>query len=246
MLLSLASCKKDDTLYRGNVTMGNIEDETIISDQGNRFDIVETPFEINFAEYEYGRVMLACDVLKQTSDKRYDIRVLGMSSVLTKEAVKSSTITDPESELAVEDAIIIKDIWYGGGYLNMLIQFAQQKGSTTKHFINLIYDDTKAADSENSSSYTFTLRHNEYGEVPSNNGTFVSSSGYVSFPIANIIKGDQAEIIMKWKSHRLTNIGEYDLYNTEERAERYPWKRSGYEHPETAAITSPAFRSIAR
>ena len=228
--ITLVSCRKDDTICYNNVTMGNIDGQTIVSDQGNTFDIVETPFEINLGDFEYGRVMLACDVLKQTEDKRYDIRLHGITSVLTKDAVKASTITDPSSELAVEDAIIIRDLWYGGGYLNLLIEFAQKKDSGTKHLINLIHDDT-------TEGYTFILRHNAYGEVPSEQEAYISSMGYVSFPISELIEGDEAEMTIRWKSHKFLENGEFDLYESQECSEPVKWKRVGYEHPK--ATTAP-------
>ena len=230
--LALVSCKKDEAIYYGNVTMGNIDGETIISDQGNIFDIAESGVTVNLASFEYGRVMLSCDVLKKTQDQRYDIRLTGIASVLTKDAVKASTITDPESELAVENAINIREMWYSGGYLNMLIEFAQKQGSKTKHFINLIHDDVTAASEDQKGKYTFTLRHNAYGEVPVQNETYVSSMGYVSFPIANLIEGDEADITIKWKSHKYEN-GAYDLYETQDASEDCKWKRSGFEQNTT-------------
>ena len=236
-LLSVTSCKKDETICYNNVTMGNVDGETIISDQGNTFDIAESPFKINLNDYEYGIVRMACDVLRQTSDSRYDIRILGITSVLTKDAVKASTITDPESELAVGDAIIIREMWYGGGYLNMLIEFAQKKDSQTKHFINLIHEDTAEGD-----GYTFTLRHNAYGEVPVANEVFVSSTGYVSFPIADIIEGDEANLTIKWKSHKYHN-GKYDLYEKEDIKEDCKWKRTGYEHKSRELKSAATFRA---
>lgn len=242
-LLSLASCSKDDTLYSGNVTMGNIDGETIVSDQGNTFDIAESMFEVTLSDYKYGRVMLACDILKETADKRYDIRLLAISQVLTKEAVKASTIT-PESELAVEDAIVIRDMWYSGGYLNMLIEFAYKQGSETSHFINLVYDDVTAAETDSDlKSYTFTLRHNAYGETPKIGETYLNSTGYVSFPIASIIKEDKAELNIRWKSHRFMD-GEYKLYETEDMEHKGEWIRSGFEHPATALKASPSFRAM--
>ena len=231
--LGLVSCKKDDTICYNNITMGNIDGDSIISDQGNTFDIAEMPFEINLNDYEYGRVMLACDILRETAEKRYDIRLLAITSVLAKDVVKASTITDAESELAVENAINIKEMWYGGGYLNMLVEFAQKKDSKTKHFINLIHDDGQEG-------YCFTLRHNAFGEVPANGESYVSSMGYVSFPIASLIEGDEAEITINWKSHKLMTNGEYSLYETENRKEGCKWRRSGYEQQTNAVkITSP-------
>ena len=212
--------------------MGNIDGESIISDQGNIFDIKEAPFEINFNEYKYGRVMLACDILTQTAENRYDIRLLAMSSVLTKDIVNSSSITDPESELAVEDPIIVKEMWYSGGYINMLVEFAYKSGSTTAHLINLVYEDD--------SKYTFSLRHNAYGEVPNPSSTFSVQSGYVSFPLTKIIKEDEAEIRIKWTSHKLLESGAFSLYETEKAKTDFTWKRTGYEHKtESVRITNP-------
>ena len=230
---AVTSCKKDDTICYNNVTMGNIVGETIVSDQGNTFDIVETPYEINLSDYTYGRIILSCDVLTQTAENRYDIRLHGIESVLTKPAVKKSTITD--EELEVEDAIIIRDIWFGGGYINMLIEFAHKNGSETKHFINLIHDDTSTEE-----GYSFILRHNAYGEVPAEGETYRRSNGYVSFPISQLIEGDQAEISIKWKSHKMTGFG-YDLYETEEMTQKGTWKRSTFEHNTPTLKSSRSF-----
>ena len=232
--VAATSCKKDDTICYNNVTMGNIDGETIISDQGNTFDIVKTPYEINLSDYKYGRVILACDVLTQTAEKRYDIRLNGIESVLTKPAVKASTITD--MELVVEDAIVIRDMWFGGGYINLLIEFAHKEGSDKAHFINLIHDDTLVNE-----KYAFYLRHNAYGEVPKEGEVFRSSLGYVSFPISQIIEEDEAEISITWNSHRMTNVG-YDLYETEILTRKGTWKRADFEHKPTSVKASASFR----
>ena len=41
--LASASCQKDDTLAYNNMTMGNIVEGKIVSDQGNKFNIVRHP-----------------------------------------------------------------------------------------------------------------------------------------------------------------------------------------------------------
>ena len=56
--LTLFACKEDDTLMYGNMTMGNIDGETIISDQGNTFDIVDGYSDLDLSKFEYGRVMI--------------------------------------------------------------------------------------------------------------------------------------------------------------------------------------------
>ena len=208
-------------------------DETIVSDQGNTFDIAETSYEINLSDYTYGRVILSCDVLKQTAENRYDIRLHGIESVLTKPAVKASTITD--EELTVEDAIIVRDIWFGGGYVNMLIEFAHKSGSETKHFINLIHDDASTKE-----GYSFILRHNAYGEVPKDGDVYRSSTGYVSFPIWQIINEDQATVTFTWKSHKLSGFG-YDLYETEVMERSGTWKKSTFEHKNMTMMSARTF-----
>ena len=231
--IAATSCKKDDTICYNNVTMGNIVDETIVSDQGNTFDIAETSYEINLSDYTYGRVILSCDVLKQTAENRYDIRLHGIESVLTKPAVKASTITD--EELTVEDAIIVRDIWFGGGYVNMLIEFAHKSGSETKHYINLIHDDASTEE-----GYSFILRHNAYGEVPKEGDVYRSSTGYVSFPISQIIKEDQADVTFTWKSHKLSGFV-YDLYETEVITKKGTWKKSTFEHKNMTMMSARTF-----
>ena len=180
-------------------------------------------------------MILSCDVLTQTAENRYNIRLNGIESVLTKPAVKASTITDPE--LVVEDAVIIRDIWFGGGYVNMLIEFAHKDGSDTAHFINLIHDDTLVGE-----KYAFILRHNAYGETPKDGEIFRSSLGYVSFPISQIIEEDEAEISFTWNSHRMTSVG-YDLYETEIMTKKGTWKRAAFEHKPSTVKPSYSFRA---
>lgn len=239
VVIAAISCKKDDTLRYNNLTMGNIVGETIVSDQGNTFDIAETLFEVDLQKFEYGRVLLMCDVLKKTSENRYDIRLTGIESVLTKDVLTQSEIT--EDKLMVEDAINIRDIWYGGGYLNLFIEIAQKEDSEKEHMINLVYDDQSEGD-----GYTFILCHNAFGETPSEEDKgYRSAFGYVSFPIAGLIKEDSAAITMRWKSHRRLPGGGYSLLETEDITEVCKWERIGYEHsiPQLKA-SSRAFRAM--
>ena len=230
-IAAMAACKKDDTICYNNFTMGNIDGETIISDQGNTFDIAESYYgKIDFSWFEYGRVILNCDVLRKTAEQRYDIRLTSIASVLTKSAVKASTITDSASEVNVEDPLIIREIWYSGGYLNMLIEFAIKHGSQTKHLINLVHEDVQTAeDAASENKYAFTLRHNAFEEVPAEDQLYETSLGYVSFPIASLITEDKASITIKWNSHKFDN-GRYNYYESETVSEQFNWERAGFEH----------------
>ena len=232
------SCKKDDTLRYNNLTMGNIVGETIVSDQGNTFDIAETLFEVDLQKFKYGRVFLMCDVLKKTSENRYDIRLTGIESVLTKDVLTLSEIT--EDKLMVEDAINIRDIWYGGGYLNLFIELAHKEDSEKEHMITLVHDDQSEEE-----GYVFILRHNAFGETPSEEDKeYRSAFGYVSFPIAGLIKEDSADITMKWKSHKRLPGGDYSLLETEDITQVCKWERIGYEHSIPQLKASRTFRAM--
>lgn len=230
MVAAIVSCKKDETLRYNNVTMGNIDGETIISDQGNVFQIAESLFEIDLSKHE--RVFMVCDILKETSEKTYDIRLTGIVDVLEKK-VKSMADSTPEEDLEVNDPIILKEVWYAGGYLNMTIETAQKKDSKTPHYINLVKEAVEDG------KYTFSLRHNAQGETPSEEGKeYFVAGGYVSFPIADIIEGDSAKIVLKWKSHKFIGDG-YSLLESEDITKEYNWTRGGHEHaPRTLALKS--------
>ena len=235
-LCALTACKKDDTLRYGNMTMGNIHGESIISDQGNTFNIVENLFNINLSSYQSERVMVLCDVLRETAANTYDIRLTGITEVLAKN-VKTMAESTPEENLSADDPLIIREIWYSGGYLNISIEIAIKRGSESIHYINLIREEDVEKDGE----YTFILRHNALGEVPSaDDREYTSSIGYVSFPIANIIKGDEAKLNLKWKSFKATN-GWYSFYDSENINKGFNWSRSGYEHtPASIQLKSAA------
>ena len=232
--LALISCKKDNTLRYNNITMGDIDDQTIISDQGNTFDVVESSIKANLSKHK--RVMIVCDVLKETAENRYDIRLNYLSPVLRKDVVTASSIA-ADDKLQVEDAINIREIWYGGGYLNMLIELVQKNGSETEHCITLVQDDSVEG-------YSFILRHNAYGEVPSEGDLeYNASLGYVSFPVADIFEGDEATFTLKWKSHKIMPDGRFSMLETEDMNREYKWKRIGYEHQMPAVQQSAGFRA---
>ena len=82
------SCKKDDTLRYGNVTMGNLVDGKFISDQGNTFNMVEMNATVDLKKFRRG--IMRCDVLREVGENEYDVRVTYMDTVLTKKPVAAS------------------------------------------------------------------------------------------------------------------------------------------------------------
>ena len=239
-LIALTSCKKDNTLYYNNVTMGNIDGEYIVSDQGNTFEITEDLAQIDFSKFKYGRVILSCDVLNKLEENKYSIRLTQIASVLTKPVVNAEEITSETDEVNVDNPIVIQDLWYGGGYINMLLQFAVKAESETAHFINLVYNGTET-DEEGLANYSFSLRHNAYGEVPTEDDveSYTSSFGYVSFPVAELIEGDKAKVTLNWHSHKFEN-GTYKMLDSEQRSKTFDWQRIGFEHPQKNNVATPA------
>lgn len=236
----LTSCKKDETLYYNNITMGNIDGDYIVSDQGNTFEITEDLAKIDLSKFEYGRVILSCDVLKKLGDKRYSIRLTNIASVLTKPVIYADSIKDENDEANIDNPIIIQELWYGGGYINMLLQFAVKSESQTRHLMNLVYNGVET-DAEGTSNYSFSLRHNAFGDVPTENDVeeYTSSYGYVSFPIAELIDGDKAKVTLNWHSHKLEN-GIYRMLDSEQRSKTFDWQRTAFEHPQKSSIIEPS------
>lgn len=225
LILCVSSCYKDSTLRYCNVTMGDMTDGVFISDQGNRFEIKEQTCAGTLDTIK--RAMITCDILSKTGEDTYDIRLNGFSSVFTKSPVDSTAVTD--SSIFVEDPVSIGEMWYSGGYLNMFICLPIKPDSKTAHMINLVLDDEASKDG----LYLFTLKHNAYGEViTEDDKDFVLGGTYTSFPVSNIIKEDKAEIRVSWTSGV---TGDDALsQETERNSLTIDWERSGYEHKNTA------------
>ena len=220
-MICLAACQKDDTLRYSNVTMGNITGGVFISDQGNRFDIKEQtcPGILDTMK----RVIVTCDVLTQTGESTYDIRLNGFASVFTKAPVDSTSVTD--ADIFVEDPLMVHEMWCSGGYINMYIFLPVKVGSRTAHLINLVRNDKDAAPG----TYEFTLKHNAFGEVPTADGSGYTIGGtYVSFPVAGLFAEDKADIVIHW------NSGKEDKEDSDAEDKRnsliYKWEKGGFEH----------------
>lgn len=198
--LVAASCSKDDTLRYNNTTMGNVVNGRFISDQGNIFDVVDQTCAGKL-DTMY-RAFIICDVLnqKEGTENEYEVRLNHISPVLTKDAIRSSEIT-AENELA-NDPIVLQGYWVSGGYLNIYLAVPIVSGSKIKHYINFVYDDT----TQEEGSYTINIRHDGTGEEfnETMEGQVILASAYASVPVSSIIKEDNAKIILKWLSHKIT------------------------------------------
>lgn len=223
--LVAVSCEFDDTLYYNNQTMGNVVEGRFVSDQGNVFNVVEQECGGNIAAED--RVMVLCDVLNPTegASGEYDVRLISFYSVLVKDAVAYEAAG--EGDMAVEDPIVVEQLWYSGGYLNILIRFQMIADSDTKHLVNLVH--SKDAEGK----YILTLRHNAYGETYDKQpvGTMVfNGGGYISFPLLDVVKEEEAKLVFKWNGYETTEGGYgYDFSKEKENSYMFDWKRNGFE-----------------
>ena len=230
--LVFASCQHDDTLYYNNMTMGNVVDGRFISDQGNVFNVVSQDCGGNLSTEK--RAMVMCDVLNETAGAvdEYDVHLINYSTVLDKDAVALENAS--EGEILVQDPIVIEQLWYSGGYLNMLIRFQILPESETKHLINLVY--SKDAEGK----YILNLRHNAYGETYAQQptGTMIfKGGGYVSFPIT-FVEGDEATFTFTWKDYKSPGVG-LNFAEAEDKSFEYKWKREGFQQvPNVVTLTA--------
>ncbi len=260
----VASCKKDDTLMYGNVTMGNFAGDKFISDQGNEFTIVEnmTGEEIK----DIKRAIMQCDVLQKTAgtENGYDVRVSYVGEVLTKNPLTLETAaTDPEK--TVEDPILVDQAWISGGYLNLYVMFEVQASPAledSKHMVNLVYDPASIG----TGKISLGLRHNAFGETlggskdedsgespgeesGEGSGDGVQTQGkeliqwglagaYVSFQLSEIITDKNAEITLQWKQHITNDFGWQA--EVEDKSHKMLYNKNHFEHAPLALKSKTA------
>ena len=220
--LAAVSCQKDDTIAYNNMTMGNIVNGRIVSDQGNTFNVVN---QLSIGSLpETNRIMILCDVLNETkgASNEYDIYLRNYASVLSKKAVALEDAQ--EGEITVQDPVLIDELWFSGGYINLLIRTHVKEGSNTKHLVNLVYSKNDKGE------YILNFRHNAYGESLSSDnasGLTLSRGAYISFPIADIIQGDNAKLILSWQWYKKSGL-DFDFNTEEEYRFEYDWQRKGF------------------
>lgn len=222
-VFAVFSCQKDDTLYYGNMTMGNIVDGRFVSDMGNVFNVVETLDTCHEQLDTMNRAIIVCDVLRETkgAEKEYDVRLNSVSSVVAKAPVSSESIS---TDVLQDDPIYLNRLWFSGGYMNMLLKFPSSGGKDVRHIFTLIY--TKDEEGE----YVFDLLHDASGDLWDGASSSVALNlayEYVSFRISDIIENDSAPLIISYKWYR--NAGDAWSSEIEDYRIGYTWKRDAFE-----------------
>lgn len=105
------------------------------------------------------------------ADKKYDIRLLQISNVLTKGTIK---LNASNADSIGNDPVRVLDIWSGGGFMN--IQFSFYTDGVTTHYINLVENTLNPPATDG--KIHLELRHNARGA--SDRGLV---SGFVCFNI---------------------------------------------------------------
>ena len=233
MCLGTASCMKDTTIQYDNMTMGNVEGSTFVSDQGNIFNVVE--YEGNYYDelMKTERAYILCDVLSKTAggqDNEYDIRLNAMVKVLTKDIITLGTETT--EEMVKEDPVDVKSIWLSGGYMNFYIEFPVRKNSQTAHMVNLIQKEAKEG-------YAFTFTHNANGETREAypDEEFDIAGGYISFPINTLIQENEAKLRVEWTWYK--TYGVITSTETEVKGIEGTYKKDGFEHMPKSPTQKP-------
>ncbi|MCR5017840.1 MAG: hypothetical protein K6A64_03500 [Bacteroidales bacterium] len=179
--LLAVSCFKDNTILYREITMAEvINPNQVVTDAGLTYTIVEKAGEGSLEGLS--RVLIYCNVLKQTGDKEFDIQLLDFLSPLKKDAVRTSTLTKPDDGLG-NDPISVRSAWVSAGYLNLGLAVLILD-SEKDHTINLEFDDTAPMD-----TLRFTVRHDD--GVSDDLNIFaednVTGGAYATFPIANLL-----------------------------------------------------------
>ena len=225
MCLGAASCKKDTTIQYGNITMGNVDGSTFVSDQGNIFNIVEHEGNVYEELLKTERAYTLCDILSKTAggqENEYDVRLNAMAQVLTKDIITLET--EKTEAMLKEDPINVRSCWFSGGYINFYIEFPVKQGSQTPHMINLIQQETEK-------DYLFRLTHNADGETIDNipNSQIITAGGYVSFPINKLIQEKEAIVKIEWTWYK--TYGTITSSETELKGIEGTYVKDGFEHP---------------
>lgn len=192
IILSAISCSKDNVITRNTLDIGAVVSPTkFVTDAGLVMNIVENNSGQEISIHE--RAILLFDVLRQRSGSEYDIRVLEINKPLMKDIARSSSA---DQGAMGNDPIFLRSGWFSGGYINIEFLIKVIKGSSTKHVINMVYEE----EADNADTLHFTLRHNGLGDVIDFNRPigeqveFVDGRSYATFPIRDFLPASRDEM----------------------------------------------------
>ena len=199
-LLSMTSCLYENALVFNCYAMCDVRGSLLISDLGVTYHITENKTEGDVIGLE--RAYINFDVLSEVNENECNIRLRSYYEATKMDCLHKSRI---ESDEALgNDPISLTNGWFSGENFNACLQMIFKKGSTTKHIVNMVFDNEKSTQD----TAFFHLRHNSFGENYGTGDTYASDS-YISFPVMEELQslaGDRDEIVfcIDWKWY-LTN-----------------------------------------
>jgi len=191
MFLSFSCLDNDDEIYISYGVIKNVISPTnyeILTDKGNTLLVTKSYTGGEIIENDK-RVLVNFEILsdKESNKNKYEVAVNGFYNLLSKPLVNESFILEDETvrrDSIGNDPFTYVNAWFGGGYINIDFETYFVKYSSTKHLINLIWDDTRA----DSDTLYLTLRHNAYGEIPPKDDmTLYRGAGICSFKLSNLL-----------------------------------------------------------
>lgn len=202
--LGFTSCNSDDNNNESwSYSFGVLEKSgtnwLIHTDLGNTLIVDSYGPNINsniLPEIE-GRVYVTFivkeEIIREPKGITYKIQLNTIYGILTKDALTLSKMTEEEKLAVGDDPIGVRDVWFSEDYLNIEFIINVMPVSSTKHFINLEYDDVNFDDGK----YHLFLKHNAYGEDNLN----FWARGYVSFDLNKLVGADatNVDIVLGWK-----------------------------------------------
>ena len=167
-----------------NVNSSN--DYEILTDKGNTL-VVTKSYTGQTIENDK-RVLVNFEILsdKEKNKNVYEIKVNGFYNLLSKPLVSESFILQNEEfrrDSIGNDPFNGISAKFSGDYMNIDFELFYEQGSSTKHMINLVYDDTRTS----ADTLHLRLYHNAYGELPKKGLNLYKGYGRSSFKLADLL-----------------------------------------------------------
>lgn len=170
--------------FKVDIATVHVEDGSsysLILDNGDVFKPVATP---GFYKAKEGQRVFVNYTLLPGEKEGYDrlVRINDLSCILTKEVI---ALNAANADSIGNDPVIVKDMWVGGGYLNVYFLF--NYGGVRPHAINLVKNELSPEASSDKVELEF--RHNAYGSPHSR-----LFDGFVCFDLKPF-KSDDADSV---------------------------------------------------
>jgi hypothetical protein len=156
--------------------------------------------------YNGNRVIISYNIISSDEkNKRDDIRLLDISSILCKKAIsrKELEASDPNWATTVgDDPLRLSDASVGGRYLNLKVEYPTSNYAEPSHLLNLVNQDVEIR----GDSTFIRLYHNSYGDKPGNenagNISYRWAETTISFDLFDLMNGKNSiNVELSWRQY---------------------------------------------